>query len=61
MSKYKSTTVYTSNEAEEYEVELVYKNGLLRGMLGLEPVKETYVRSGGTCWYEKGDWKEGRN
>lgn len=51
MSKYKSTTVYTSNEAEEYEVELVYKNGFVviegsgrnTGMLGKKWAEEIYI------------------
>lgn len=56
MSKYESTMSCTSNEKGKHEVELTYKNGLIRNLLGLDPVKEIYVGNS-TVWYEKGTGK----
>lgn len=51
---YKSVMHTTCNEAGDHEVEIVYERGVLRRLLNLPEIKETYVGHGGTVWHRKG-------
>ena len=56
MRRYSSTKSCTSNEKGEHEVELIYKNGLIRSLLKLPESSEIYV-GGRTVWHHKGTGK----